>query len=279
MPQNQIPPALIGVASKLLSDAYTHAQLNSMFWAAGFPGDPPDGSKVTKCEGWLRIANKEVADPLNCFGKLISEFMEADVCPHSGWGSEPSGADPREILRAVMTRSGLSYQRNGRIIGATLSAPSRSLAERLEAEGMPALEVEYERAYAQVESDPPAAVTAACAILESVCKTYLLANKLDLPSKQVLGALWSATSSALGLSAKDMESEDLKQVLSGLAGIANGIAAVRSHAGSAHGHADGAFENSRKSYRIHSRHARLCVHAAHTMALFVLETWEARKQA
>ncbi len=277
MPENQIPPALIGVASKALSDAYTHTQLNSMFWAAGFPGDPPEGSKVAKCEGWLRIANKEIADPLQCFGKLISEFMEAEVCPHSGWGSEPSGTDPRETLRAVMARSGLSYQRNGRIIGATLSAPSRSLAERLEMEGMPALEVEYERAYAQVDSDPPAAVTAACAILESVCKTYLLANGLDLPSKQVLGPLWSATSAAIGLSPKEVESDDLKQVLSGLASIANGIAAVRTHAGSAHGRADRPSESGRKTYKVQSRHARLCVHAAHTMALFVLETWEVRK--
>jgi len=52
---------------------------------------------------------------------------------------------------------------------------ARSLAERLKAEGIPAVEIEYERAYKVIESDPGAAVTAACAILESV--TRLLAER------------------------------------------------------------------------------------------------------
>jgi hypothetical protein len=33
-----------------------------------------------------------------------------------------------------------------------------------------------------------------------------------------------------------------------------------------------------KTYKVEARHARLAVHAAHTMTVFVLETWEARKK-
>jgi hypothetical protein len=33
-----------------------------------------------------------------------------------------------------------------------------------------------------------------------------------------------------------------------------------------------------KAYKITARHARLAVHAAHTMAVFILETWTARTQ-
>ena len=68
----------------------------------------------------------------------------------------------------------------------------------------------------------------------------------------------------------------MKQILSGLSSIAVGVAALRTHKGSAHGHIDA---GPAKNYRLESRHARLAVHAAHTMALFVLETWEARKKA
>jgi hypothetical protein len=50
--------------------------------------------------------------------------------------------------------------------------------------------------------------------------------------------------------------------------IADGIAALRTHAGSAHCHSFG------RSYRLAPRHARLAVHAAHTMTLFLFETWE-----
>jgi hypothetical protein len=173
-----------------------------------------------------------------------------------------------------LAREGLSYQRGGLILGGALTGPSRSLGERLKTHGTQALETEYQRAYAQVETDPPAALTAACAILETVCRTYLEAEGHPLPSKLVLGSLWSETSAHLGLSPKDVTEADMKQILSGLSSIAMGVAALRTHRGSAHGHTDGA---STKVYRLEPRHARLSVHAAHTMALFVLETWEARR--
>ena len=59
-----------------------------------------------------------------------------------------------------------------------------------------------------------------------------------------------------------MADDDLKQILSGLFSIAAGVGALRTHEGSAHGHAN-------KSYKIEARHARLAVHAAHTMTLFI----------
>jgi hypothetical protein len=173
----------------------------------------------------------------------------------------------------ALAKDGLRYQRGGHIMGAALSGPSRSLGERLKGGGQQALELEYRRAYDQVETDPPAAVTAACAILETVCKIYLEDEGHDLPSKQVLGPLWTETAARLGLAAKDVTDGDLRQILSGLSSIAVGVAALRTHKGSAHGHTDVAARN----YRLEPRHARLAVHAAHTLAMFVLETWEARK--
>lgn len=156
-------------------------------------------------------------------------------------------------------------------MGASLSAPSRSLAERIAVEGHKAVEIEYDRAYKTIESDPEAAVTAACSIVESVCKIFLEREGGEMPGKQVLGPLWSAVADRLGLSPKLVADNDLKQILQGLYSIADGVAALRTHEGSAHG-------RSTKTYRIAPRHARLAVHAAHTMALFILETWESRRK-
>ena len=263
-----IPPSIIGVVSPILAEKYTHAHLNAVFMAAGFPGDPPEGNKIEKCRNWLRRANSESDDPLKIFASLIAEFMDAEPTP---WVLDhTSGEDLRDRISAALAKEGLSYKRGGYIYGASLSAPSRSLAERIKSEGVRAIEIEYDRAYKSVENDPGAAVTAACAIFESVCKCYLEEQELALPNKQVLGRLWPQVAERLGLSPKDVADNDLKRILQGLYSIADGVAALRTHQGSAHG------RSASKSYRIAPRHARLAVHAAHTIALFILETSDAR---
>lgn len=274
----RIPPSIIGTVAPILAERYTHSDLNSLFYAAGFEGDAPTGNKVHKCQEWLRSANKDGADDaLERFGRLIAEYMDAELATIRPWDPDPSEQpDPRDAIQAALAREGLAYQRGGFIMGAALTGPSRSLGDRLKTQGTQALETEYQRAYAQVEADPPAAVTAACAILETTCKTYLEAEGHPLPNKQVLGSLWTETSAHLWLSPKDVADVDLKQILSGLSSIAVGVAALRTHKGSAHGHTD---PEPAKNYRLEPRHARLAVHAAHTMALFVLETSEARKRA
>ena len=56
-------------------------------------------------------------------------------------------------------------------------------------------------------------------------------------------------------------------MLSGILSVVDGIGALRTHASSAHG-------EGRKLYKLKPRHARLAIHSAHTLALFVLETWD-----
>lgn len=276
-----IPPALIGVTAPILDAAYTHSQLNSLFMSAGFPGEPPQGNKTQKCQDWMRAANRHVQtsgqpqiNPLELYGRLIAEFMDVPSFgqPVNPWG-EPMvpQPDPRDRILEALAREALSYARGGHILGAALTGPSRSLADKIKSQGIPAIEIEYERAYQQVSIDPPAALTAACAILESVCKIYLEANRVPPPDKQVLSNLWKDVAKHLGLDPKEMADDDLKRILSGLFSIADGVAALRTHEGSAHGRPD------KRTYVLAPRHARLAVHAAHTMAMFVLETWEARR--
>lgn len=236
-----------------------------------FPETPPPGNKTQKCLGWLRIANAESADPLRLFGILIAELMDGEP---SAWHQEQyqKDSDPRERIRSALAKEQLTYQRGGHILGAHLKGPSKSLSEMLKADRLGAVELEYQRAYNSIASDPGVAVTAACAILEAVCKHYLKTEKVPLPNKQTIAPLWAEVAKHIGLSPAQMPSDDLKQILSGLFSIAAGVGALRTHEGSAHGHGN-------RLYRVEARHGRLAVHAAHTMALFILETWAARKQA
>jgi hypothetical protein len=268
-----IPPSVIGTAAPILADWYTHSQLNALFEAHGFPGDAPEGNKVEKCRGWLKRANA-LPDALTSFANLIAEMMDAEWSSprRMAWDTsevQPT-PDPREKLTAALDKEALSYARGGYIHGAHLTGPTKSLAERLKVNSIQAVGTEFDRAYKAITSDPPVALTAACAILEAVCKHYIEDENLEMPNKQLLGTLWPMVAQHLGLSPKDVADDDLKQILSGLYSISSGVAALRTHEGSAHG-------RGKRTYKIAPRHARLAVHAAHTMAMFVLETWEARK--
>jgi len=59
--------------------------------------------------------------------------------------------------------------------------------------------------------------------------------------------------------------------LSGLTTATEGIGALRTHGGDAHG-------RERGHCQIDSRIARLSIHAASTIALFLIETWERKMQ-
>ncbi|AWV14865.1 hypothetical protein A3862_04565 [Methylobacterium sp. XJLW] len=273
----QIPPSIIARASDVLADYYTHTDLDGLFMSAKFPGDPPVGNKVRKCQIWLRSGNETLADPLWSFGRLIAEMMDVDPIKRAPppWLKEADTPEPpahRDRMQEALGQEGLKYTRGGRIIGHTLAEPSRSLADKLKDHGVAAIEEEYNRAYLAISTDPPAALTAACAILESVCRTYLESRDITPPKLRGLGAVWPETARHLGLSPGSVADDDLRRILQGLYSLADGIAALRTHQGSAHGKGD---EEQRK-YKIEPRHARLAVHAAHTMALFVMETWEAK---
>jgi hypothetical protein len=271
----QIPPSVIGASAPVLADWYTHSQLNSLFPYHGFPGDPPAGNKIEKCRLWLREGNTRLSNALTNFGQLIAEMMDTEwssqqVYPWST--NETAPPDPREKIIESLAKENLSYARGGYIHGAHVSGPSKSLDELLKNNNYQTIKLEFDRAYKTVESDPPGALTAACAILEAVCKHYIEAEQLVLPNKQTISTLWSEASKHLRISPAQVVDGDFKQILSGLVSIAHGIGSLRTHEGSAHGHGT-------KTYKIEARHARLSVHAAHTLTMFLLETWEARKSA
>lgn len=266
----EIPAPVIAVLAENLPNFETHPGLNNLFLDADAPGDPPDGSKTVKVQVWLRRVNKESENPLSVLGKLIECYMEIpeqDEGDSEIWGRPIP--NPKRLfkdrLNSILERCNLRYLSGGHISDGS-SALSKSLHEMIKGRNFPAIEAEFNRALANVNSEPREAVSAACNILESIFKVYIADENLEMPQKQDLQNVWKVVRGDLGFEPGCIQDDDLKKILSGILSVVDGIGAFRTHASSAHG-------QGRKLYNIKPRHARLAINSAHTIALFVLQSW------
>ena len=261
-----IPAPVLSVCAEIVAQRETHATLNRLFLYAGAPGDPPNGSKDAKALEWLRITNKDNSvQPLDVLGRLIENYMKM---PLNKWDIKRE-QEHMEKITNILAEHQLQYVKGGKIIG-TLSAPSRTLEEFIRERDTPSINSEFDRALLNVEVNPREAVSAASNIFESVCKVYIEDENLEMPAKQDLKPVWAIVRKHLGFDPSLLEDKDLQTILSGLISVVDGIGALRTHASSAHG-------AGRKLYKIEPRHARLAIHAAHTVVLFVLESWKKKR--
>jgi hypothetical protein len=258
----RIPVAVIAVVSDALAQRYSHAQIDHFMESAGIELSPvPLGNRQVKTRAWLRHANETMSDALGTLGKVITEPMEV---------ISSDEADPNNPLRGkiskILAEYNLAYHKGGLILALGASVIGKTLHDILHARDLPGLQTEFDRVYQNVESDPAAAVTASCALLESLFKTYIEEQGLEIPAEQTLKPLWKVVRRDLKLDPSMVEDEDLKTILGGLATAVEGIGSLRTHKGSAHG-------RGKKAYKIEPRHARLAAHAAFTVASFILEAW------
>ena len=272
--RKEIPAPVIAVLADTLYDIESHAGLDNLFLYADAPGDPPEGSKPVKTQAWLRRINKESEFPLKVLGKLVEIYMELpDEVEEDNFQWGVNVTDKKQELKvklnAVFERCNLTYLSGG-IISDGSSSPSKSLSDLIKGRDIPSIESEFNRALENVNSEPREAVSAACNILESIFKVYIDDENLPVPQKQDLQGVWKVVRADLGFDTKLVQDDDLKKVLSGILSIVDGIGSFRTHASSAHG-------EGRKLYNIKPRHARLAIHSAHTLALFVLETWDEKR--
>ena len=258
------------VADVLGQHYYSHSKLNTLFMGAGAPGTPPEGNCVQKCLSWLNRVNADPAvDPFEILGGVLLQIMET-----GGGGAYYGEGQPEERqdrIRQVLARCGLAYHNGGIVLAGGEAPPVADLNDKLRRGDLPALDIEFKRALTSLETDPPAAVTAACSLLESLFKVILEDEGIPMPTKQTIKPLWSAVQDTLGLNPASVADDDIRRILSGLISIVDGIGALRTHAGSAHGHGS-------QAQKLAPRQARLTVHAAHTLCLFVIETWEVRRR-
>lgn len=240
-----IPAPVLSVVADVCASRETHATLDSLFLYADAPGDPPVGSKPTKALEWLRRTNKTASvEPLSVLGKLIESYMER---PLNQWDD---GTDRKKISEALQ-HCNLRYVPGGRITSTTaISSSSTTLEQLLKAFDYHAVDEEFGRALAKVQTEPREAVSAASNILESFCKVFIAENELESPAKQDLKPLWTTVRKHLGFDPSAIADTDLQTILTGMLAVVEGIGALRTHASSTHG-------AGVTTYRLEPRHARL----------------------
>ena len=268
MSGRKIPISVMAVVSDVIGNLYTHAQIDNMMETAGIERDtPPPGNRQVKTRGWLQHANRTLPDPLATLGRVVIELMEVSSS-NLRWDHEVMEPE-RERVRKALGEYGLTYIKGGYIGTLGLTAVSKTLQEIIQARDLAGLQTEFDRIYENVESDPASAVTASCALLEALFKTYIEEQQLEMPSEQSIRPLWKVVRKDLGFDPVLVNDEDLKTILSGLAAIIEGTGSLRTHKGSAHG-------RGKTVYMLKPRHARLAAHGAFTVASFVLEAWGER---
>jgi Abortive infection C-terminus len=263
--KSKIPLPVLAAVADVLAAKYTHGRLDSLMKKVGvLSATPPEGNKIDRARGWLELANSE-DEPLQVLGKSIEEVMEVD-----SFGILT--AEPIETLRqkieVALHKHGLAY--SGSVYKLVAGAVARTLEQMAREKDLVGVQTEFDRILDNLEKDPPSAVTASCSLPESLFKVYIEEEALTLPSDESIKSLWNVVRKDLKFDPAVLQDENLRKILSGLASITDGIAALRTHKGSAHGH-------GKVSYRVKPRHARLAVHAASTVATFLLETWDEHK--
>jgi hypothetical protein len=173
-------------------------------------------------------------------------------------------------LNTRLVLDGFELRRVGRrfklVRTVTEATGASALRAKIEALDLDSVQRDFDRALA--EGDPEDAITAACSTVESVCKCLLDLVGQPHPAKQDVQGLVKEVSKRLNLSPDRTDiGPDVKQILGGLASVTGGIGALRTHAGDAHGRGKGAA-------KVDARIARLAVHAASTVSLFLIETWQ-----
>jgi hypothetical protein len=126
------------------------------------------------------------------------------------------------------------------------------------------------RMEAAVLNDPTLAIGTAKELVETCCKTILEARGITFSRSADLPELIKTTVKTLELAPANIPesskaADTIKRLLSNLATITNGIAELRNQYGTGHGKAAG-------SKGLGSRHAKLAVGAASTLAVFLAET-------
>jgi len=152
------------------------------------------------------------------------------------------------------------------------AAAAAALKTKADALDMASVQADFQRAIDQADNDPSGAITAACSTVESACKCILDEMEQPYPSNKDIKGLVGEVAKHLNLSPgrEDLPKEweqDIRAILSGLFNVIGGIGALRTHAGDAHG-------KGKSPVPADSRIARLAIHAASTVSLFYIETWQ-----
>lgn len=127
----------------------------------------------------------------------------------------------------------------------------------------------WQKAMDRRASDPDGAITMARTLLETVCKFILDEQEIEYDDTADLPKLYRAVAESLTLAPSQHTEPIIKQVLGGCTAVVEGLGALRSKTGDAHG-------RGKQAGKPKQRHAALAVNLAGSMASFLVATWQER---
>jgi hypothetical protein len=147
--------------------------------------------------------NKEEVNGLQVLGAVIEDFMERILDMTDTWGTPNKWSEQwqgnRDKIHDALMCHGLTYSSGGKIYSVGSTGAVKSLEQILRSKDLQAAELEFERAMENISIDPPASLTAACAIIESACKLYIEDKGLPTPKECSIKPLWATVANDLGL--------------------------------------------------------------------------------
>jgi len=222
----------------------------------------------------LRVLEHENKQP-NGRATMI-QVIEACAHPRDYFDDEPKLMAVVVYMNKRLEFDGFELRKIGRVFKvvalATNMVAAAALKEKAKALDLDSVHNDFERALKEAESDPADAITAACSTVESVCKCILDEMGKPYPANKDIKGLVGEVAKHLNLSPgrddlpKEWE-QDIRTILSGLFNVIGGIGSLRTHAGDAHG-------KGKNPVPADARIARLAIHAASTVSLFYIETWQ-----
>lgn len=134
-----------------------------------------------------------------------------------------------------------------------------------------AVQEAWKKALDRKANDPEGAITAARTLLEAVCKHVLDEADVVYDPAADLPKLYGLTADTLNLAPSQHTEGIFKQILGGCHSVVQGLGALRSKVGDAHG-------QGKKGVKPAPRHAELAVNLAGAMATFIAQTWDKVKE-
>ena len=125
----------------------------------------------------------------------------------------------------------------------------------------------WRKALDRKATDPDGAITAARTLLESVCKHVLDDAGVAYDQSADMPKLYGLTAETLNLAPSKHTEKVFKQILGGCQAVVEGLGALRSRVGDAHG-------QGRRPIKPAPRHAELAVNLAGAVATFLAQSWE-----
>lgn len=130
----------------------------------------------------------------------------------------------------------------------------------------------WSKALDRRSSDPEGAITMARTLLESVCKHILEEAHAKYDDSPDISKLYKQTAEQLNVAPTQHTEQVFKQILGGCTAVVEGLGALRNRLSDSHG-------RGKIGVKPAARHAELAVNLAGALAVFLLATWEARREA